>query len=82
MFRTGRLKPASQIDGCGNDKSVVIECFADVCEGTTISQVQVQMVVPQFDGIIAGGPGSADLLQDRSCADGTGVEAVTKSGHG
>jgi len=82
MFRTGWLEPASQIDGCGHDKPVVIECFADICEGTAISQVQIKMVVPQFDGIIAGGPGGADLLQDRSCSDGTGVQTVTKTGHG
>jgi hypothetical protein len=41
----------------------------------------IEMIVPQFDGFIAGLSSHLDLPQNRGRANGAGIQAITKSWH-
>jgi hypothetical protein len=79
MLWAGGLEPTGQIDGCGDDKSVIVECHAKFSECSAGLEMQIDMVVPQFDRIVSGLARDLDLAKHGSSADGAGIQAVTKA---
>ena len=76
---TSGLEPPGQIEGCGDDKSVIVEGHAKFTECSAGLEVQIDMVVPQFDRIVSGLARDLDLAKHGSGANGAGIQAVTKA---
>ena len=76
---TSGLEPTGQINGCGNDKSVIVEGHAQFAEGSAGLEMLIDMVVPKFDRIVAGFSRHLNLAEYGSGADSAGIQAVTKA---
>ena len=77
----GLARPAVQSDQTHDPKAVVIQRASNVLEGASLAEEQRDLLVPGFDGVVAGFPRDTNLLQQGNRADRAGVQAVQVTWH-
>ena len=82
MFLAGRFKPALEIDGRWHGQAVVGQRPADFRQRPALRNMGIEIVMPQFDGLVAHFSGDLDFIQYRSGSDRAAIQRVDEVAHG